>query len=416
MKTKFYIALILMQLIIFTRSAFANYQPPWGFFAHKLINRLAVFTLPQEMAGFYKENISYITEHSVDPDKRRYSSKNEAPRHYIDLDVYGSAPFDALPRNWLDALLSYTDIYTVGMNGDTSLYVDHNLFKLQKNEAVFYLGDRSNQKTDTLIISKKIYADFYLKNILPKHYEDDQKISVDSLKIIFPTVGRIKSAFAKERLSENGILPYHLQQMENRLTNAFKIRDKKKVLQLSSEIGHYIGDAHVPLHTSQNYNGQLSGQHGIHGFWESRLPELLSSEYDFWVGAAEYLSDSESTYWQIVTDSHALVDTLLYLEKNLRISFPTDHISCLEERMGATVMTTCEEFARAYHESLDGQVESRMRAAILCTGSVWMTAWVKAGQPDLDFSEKDDKATEKQEAEILPETVHNQQMLGRPEE
>jgi len=58
----------------------------WGFFGHKRINRMAVFTLPPELVGFYKYHIEYITEHAVDPDKRRYAVEGEAPRHYIDID------------------------------------------------------------------------------------------------------------------------------------------------------------------------------------------------------------------------------------------------------------------------------------------------------------------------------------------
>ena len=68
----------------------------WGFYGHKKINRMAVFTLPPEMIGFYKKNIEYITEHAVDPDKRRYSTEGEAARHYIDIDHYihdGNDPF-----------------------------------------------------------------------------------------------------------------------------------------------------------------------------------------------------------------------------------------------------------------------------------------------------------------------------------
>ena len=66
----------------------------WGFWGHKRINRMAVFSLPPEMVTFYKKNIEFITEHAVDPDKRRYAIKEEAPRHYIDLDHYGANPFD----------------------------------------------------------------------------------------------------------------------------------------------------------------------------------------------------------------------------------------------------------------------------------------------------------------------------------
>jgi hypothetical protein len=69
----------------------------WGFFAHHRINRLAVFTLPKSMAGFYKSNIDYLTEHAVDPDKRRYVDSLEGPRHFMDADHYGKAAFWSHP-------------------------------------------------------------------------------------------------------------------------------------------------------------------------------------------------------------------------------------------------------------------------------------------------------------------------------
>ncbi|MCI0750948.1 MAG: S1/P1 Nuclease, partial [Flammeovirgaceae bacterium] len=50
----------------------------WGFFAHQRINKLAVFTLPPELIGFYKKNIQFITEASVNPDRRRYFFVEEA--------------------------------------------------------------------------------------------------------------------------------------------------------------------------------------------------------------------------------------------------------------------------------------------------------------------------------------------------
>ena len=55
-----------------------TYGENWGFWAHRRINRMAVFTLPPEMIAFYKKNIEYLTEHAVDPDKRRYATRHEA--------------------------------------------------------------------------------------------------------------------------------------------------------------------------------------------------------------------------------------------------------------------------------------------------------------------------------------------------
>ena len=60
--------------------------PKWGFFGHRRLNRLAIFTLPSGLVSFYKKHIEYVTEHAVDPDKRRYASTFEASRHFLDLD------------------------------------------------------------------------------------------------------------------------------------------------------------------------------------------------------------------------------------------------------------------------------------------------------------------------------------------
>src|SRR5436190_15266468 len=81
----------------------------WGFWAHKKINRMACFTLPPEMIGFYKKHIDFITSHAVDPDMRRNAVPEEAPRHYIDVDHYGEHPFDSLPVYWKDAVGKYSE-------------------------------------------------------------------------------------------------------------------------------------------------------------------------------------------------------------------------------------------------------------------------------------------------------------------
>src|SRR5215217_6648600 len=81
----------------------------WGFFGHQKINYYAVFLLPPEMMVLYKPNIEFLTEHAVDPDKRRYAIAEEAPRHYIDIDHYGTFPFDSLPRKWEDAVAKYSE-------------------------------------------------------------------------------------------------------------------------------------------------------------------------------------------------------------------------------------------------------------------------------------------------------------------
>src|SRR5213592_1416807 len=81
----------------------------WGFYAHQKINYFAVFLLPPEMMVLYKPNIGFLEEHAVDPDKRRYAIPEEGPRHYIDIDHYGTYPYDSLPRKWTDAAAKFSE-------------------------------------------------------------------------------------------------------------------------------------------------------------------------------------------------------------------------------------------------------------------------------------------------------------------
>ena len=272
----------------------------WGFFAHQRINRLAVFCLPPEMSGFYKHQILYITENAVNPDRRRYAVEGEAPRHYIDIDVY-----------------------------------DH------------HYGDSAVYK-------------------MPRYW----KAAVEQ--------------FSEDTLMAYGIVPWHINRMKYQLTEAFKRKDAKSILRLSADIGHYIADANVPLHTTVNYNGQLTGQRGIHGFWESRLPELFSDDYNYFVGQAAYVENAQLRAWQAVTEAHEALDSVFRFERELTEAFAANKKYTLEERNGRTIQNYSREFSKAFHEQLDGQVERRMRASVKMVADYWYTAWVDAGQPNLD--------------------------------
>lgn len=190
--------------------------------------------------------------------------------------------------------------------------------------------------------------------------------------------------FGLDTVMAHGIAPWWIQQMLSRLTKAFRDKDQSRILKLSAEIGHYIADAHVPLHASSNHNGQLTGQEGIHGFWESRIPELLAEkEWDFFIGKAEYIASPGDFIWKRVLESAAAADTVLRLEKTLSSSFPADKRFAFEVRNNVLVKQYSTAYALAYNHNLRGMVERRMRQSVFAIASFWYTAWINAGQPDL---------------------------------
>jgi hypothetical protein len=282
------------------------------------------------MLVLYKTHIDFITDHAVDPDMRRYAIAQEGARHYIDIDRYGKYPFDALPRQWNDAVEKFS--------GDT--------------------------------------------------------------------------------LQAHGIVPWWVQTMLYRLTDAFKEKNQAKILKLSAEIGHYIADAHVPLHANSNHNGQYTNQQGIHGFWESRVPELLADkEWDFFIGKADYIKDPGNFIWQRVLESAAAADTVLRYEKELSEQFPADQKFSFEDRNGVLTRQYSSAYTKAYDIKLKGMVERRMRMAIYSVASFWYTAWVNAGEPDLArLSNKEFSADDLTEFENLSNSWKNSKIKGREHE
>lgn len=218
----------------------------------------------------------------------------------------------------------------------------------------------------------------------PKHYID-MDVYGDSALFILPKYWKDAVAkFTEDTLMEYGIVPWHLNTMRYRLVDAFKQGNTARILMIAADLGHYIGDANVPLHTTVNYNGQLTNQYGIHGFWESRLPELFSEEYNYWTRKAEFLADPQATAWEAVKNAHWALDSVLGFDLELKQSMGDDKVFMYDERNGITTRNFSRDFSKAYHDRLNGQVERRMIASIQMIGDFWYTCWIEAGQPDLN--------------------------------
>lgn len=379
---------------LFLSSFLQPSSPTWGFFGHRRINRMAAFTLPPEMMCFFKPHIDWLSDHAVDADMRRYATPFEAPRHYIDLDNYD--PIDSLPTQWSSALMRHTFIF--GVEGrDTVLFISPNT---------------PRNWPDSL---QRRFQAFFRHNIVFKIPGNDFSIHADSLSIFLPKTKGI-NFFFEENLTKHGIVPWHLQRLQRDLTSAFRQKQGRRILRLCADMGHYIADAHVPLHTTSNYNGQKTGQHGIHAFWESRVPELFAEDtYDFFVGKPEYIAFPEKYFWKIVLDSYAMVDSVLSLEKQLRENTPADRQFCPEQRNGRMVAAACPEYAAEYQRSLNGMIERRMRASIHAVASAWYTAWMDAGQPDLTSMEALYSPEEVASDSIIRQIFNTGRILGREE-
>lgn len=224
--------------------------------------------------------------------------------------------------------------------------------------------------------------------------------------------------FGVDSLKHYGILPWHIQIMLARLTKAFKDKDFKKIMILSAEIGHYIADAHVPLHTNSNHDGQFTQQKGIHAFWESRIPELLAEKsFDFFIGKAQYIQNPPDYIWKTILESAFAADSVLKIEKQLSATFPDDKKYAFEERNSKLIRQYSSAYTILYNKKLNGMIERRMKQSVFTTASLWLTAWINAGQPNLKtLCGKIFSLTDQHEFDLLNEQwMKSGKMLGRQE-
>lgn len=220
-----------------------------------------------------------------------------------------------------------------------------------------------------------------------RHYIDidvfEKAIPLDTLPRRYSDA---MAKFGEDSLLANGIVPWHIQWVLQKLTKAFQENNWEKVIHISAELGHYVADAHVPLHNTANYNGQLTGQHGIHGFFESRLPELFMPRYDLITPEAVYLEKPLEYIWDRIEQGFSALDTVFSSELDMRRTWVESKKTSLEERNGKLVKVWSLEYAAAWHKKLNGMVERRLHASIEGVACFWYTAWVLGGQPNLPGS------------------------------
>lgn len=254
------------------------------------------------------------------------------------------------------------------------------------------------------------------RNEPPRHFIDLEAYGNHPFEALPEKWDSAKSKYGEKMLIKNGILPWYIPEMLDKLTAAFKEHDKVSILFLAADLAHYTGDAYVPLHTSLNYNGQLTGQKGVHALWESLIPELFGMNYNLHTKSAVYINDPVQYTWNIIHESHSLVPIVLSTEKKLLDTWPQDSIYETKSNGQITENKYREKrftnaFAKAYSESMHGMEEHQMQLAIQSVADFWYTAWVNAGRPDL--SKLDDAYTHKINRKPLKYQYHLWESKGK---
>jgi S1/P1 Nuclease. len=218
----------------------------------------------------------------------------------------------------------------------------------------------------------------------PKHYINLELFGPDAVHRMPLLWEEATAVYSRDSLLKYGHVPYYIMMMKDKLTQAFRQGLADSVLFYATDMAHYIADAHVPLHTTSNYDGQLTGQRGLHSVWESLIPEMelagytLSSRH-----RARYLQEPQKAIWDAVRHAHSLVPDLLEKERQASTGFTDATKFRVQVRNGRESKIYTKEFAKAYSRLLGSTVNDQLIRSADLIADFWYTCWVDAGRPDV---------------------------------
>lgn len=189
--------------------------------------------------------------------------------------------------------------------------------------------------------------------------------------------------FGFETVQKNGLLPWRISDFTDSLALSISKSDREKMLKYFSWLAHYVEDAHQPLHVTENYDGQLTNQPGIHSRFETELVKYLMQndelKFDIKELKAELkkssiVSDRVNFAFEIVLESYKFIDDILNADSYAKSLIPPEKLYRVEKRDGRTRYIYSSEYYSIMAGKLKNLVYDRMSKASIRLATLWLTA------------------------------------------
>lgn len=176
--------------------------------------------------------------------------------------------------------------------------------------------------------------------------------------------------YGHEFVRKNGLVPWRTEEIYRKLVEAFAQKTpyaRENIKFFSPVISHYVSDAHVPLHAVINYDGQLTGQRGVHSRFETELFERYGQTLAIAVGdrPAMPAGRARDVVFAILLESFPLARQVLDADK---------------AAVAGRDAYDDEYFTRFLH-AVRPMLERRLSDSIARTAAIIGAAWIEAGRP-----------------------------------
>lgn len=192
-------------------------------------------------------------------------------------------------------------------------------------------------------------------------------------------IDSLYSKYGEENVSHWGIAPWNIDDYCNRLVALFKEGSWEKSIYTMSALSHYIADIHMPLHTCANYNGQLTGNEGVHFRWETPMVKQYVT-YIEPSNKADIIHDPLEMAFTIVKESYQVYHLLLSADSQARApltKIQADSLNTYEK------LSFEDEYLSVLYTQTAEVVHDRLNKSAERIASYWYTCWVKAGSPEI---------------------------------
>jgi hypothetical protein len=201
----------------------------------------------------------------------------------------------------------------------------------------------------------------------PRHY-----IDIDNYQVFVQT-GRIPQTYdsvvalyGSFFVIDQGILPWATITAFDSLKSCFQRGDWNRSELFAADLGHYVGDGHMPLHITANYNGQMSGQTGVHSRYETTMVGKFESQLVYPADSARYIDDVNQYVFDYLYEDYKYVDSVL-----------------LADAYATTLAggTSSDAYYQALWATSGTFTKLLMQHASASLADLIYTAWVQAGKP-----------------------------------
>jgi len=205
------------------------------------------------------------------------------------------------------------------------------------------------------------YYDFFPFDNIPRNFKD------------------LTNKYGSENIEKWGTAPWRIDDYFKQLVFFFKNNKWEDVKIIASCLGHYVSDIHVPLHTTKNYNGQLTNNTGIHKRWETDLLDyFLLDSINVRDDSLYYFDNPIDQTFLIIIDSFSYIDSILISDSSARLNLNEKEILKIQNWDQSTIES--DYIKKLYNEN-HFLVKSQMEKAVISVASFWEKAWIIAGKP-----------------------------------